>query len=117
MTLLLDALEWRGVGGKTTAGYGRLRAVEASEASEAVVRGEAGPELAAFLAWLDGQVTRGVHARDVIPAIEREWAGRLVRLAVEERLEAGRRIRKVVKHVDFKEAAKALSRRIEAGEE
>lgn len=135
MALLIDALAWRGVGGKTSAGYGRLRAVEADEAggtgeragraerAERVgVRGrgtaelEAGPVLTELVAWLDRHAAAGTHAREVLSAIEREWVARLVGLGPEERLAAGRRIRKAIKHRRLEEAAKALSRRVEAGE-
>lgn len=131
MSLLLDALAWRGVGGKTSAGYGRLRAVERravaagrSERREAeprpaparTERAELGEALRAFAAWLEGHKARKTHARELVPAIEQEWAARLGRLEEDERCEAGRRIRKAVTHVDFKDAAKELSRRIEAGD-
>jgi hypothetical protein len=81
-----------------------------------VVRPEAGPELAAFVTWLDGQAARRVHDREVLAAIEREWVSRLVVLELGERLDAGRRIRKAIKHKKLQDAAKALSRRVEVGE-
>lgn len=130
MKLLIDALAWRGVGGKTSAGYGRLRAVEAG-AAEAAVAGRAerggagaprrahvgtGPVLAEMDAWLGGHEAAGTHARELLAMLEQEWVARLVVLGAEERLVAGRKIRKAITHRRYAAAAKALSQRVEAGE-
>jgi CRISPR-associated protein Cmr6 len=130
MSLLLDALAWRGVGGKTSAGYGRLRAVADDERAQtgggagrarAVAAGGRavelveGPELRAFTAWLAGELARKTHARALLPAIEREWLVRLVGLVKEERLVAARKLRKAIVHRKYQDAAKALSQRIERG--
>lgn len=137
MRLLIDALAWSGVGGKTSAGYGRLRAVDDGEGEgsageesageqsvpragaggrEAGVRVEPGSVLAELEAWLAGHAAAKTRAHEVMEALDQQWAARLVRLGVEERLVAGRWIRKAIKHRKLEDAAKALSRRIEAGE-
>lgn len=127
MRLLLDALAWHGVGGKTSAGYGRLRVVEGASGSGgdgarlqmevAPAPAEVGPVLAELSAWLDERAEAKTHARDVLAALEREWVARLVVLREEERRLAGRWIRKAIKHRKVEELAKELARRVEAGEQ
>jgi len=124
MRLLLEALASRGVGGKTSSGYGRLLAVKEKVVSEAQSGvGEKSPrppkplldpELQEFRAWLDDQESDGVHAKVIFPQIQDQWFERLSLLSAEQREIAGKWIRKAIKHRRFKNAARELTTRLEA---
>ncbi len=126
MRLLLDALERHGVGGKTSVGYGRLRPVKEPASATATVAGreaqppavkrrppEPGPELQAFLAWLD-QRLEGEVQRTVLADVEVSWRERIGAASLEERVRGARALRKRITNRKLLPRLDALCRAIEA---
>lgn len=106
--LLRDALQKWGIGGKTSAGYGRIKEWRLERVAPPPPRGE----LATFVAWLEDTplLPGGNKApqRDVLRQIKTEWLDRLRRLEHADRAEATQRIKRVLKSPKVTEERDAL---------
>jgi hypothetical protein len=101
--LLREALAQRGVGGKTSNGYGRATLTD--------VRAPAPPPSAAvaeFSAWLDEARDGAVAQRDLLARIRDERLERLRALSDDERTAAAALVRRAIKDPRLKEQVDAL---------
>jgi len=101
--LLRESLAQRGVGGKTTSGYGRATLTDA--------RPPAPPPSAAVAelrAWLDEARDAKVLQRDLLARIRDEWLERLRALSDDDRTAAVSLVRRAINNVRLKEQVDAL---------
>jgi CRISPR-associated protein Cmr6 len=106
--LLREALAQRGVGGKTTSGYGRATLTDAR--APAPPPSAAVAELGAWLEARDGAVAQ----RDHLARIRDEWLERLRALSEDDRTAATTLIRRAINSPRLKEQVDALCADIKA---
>lgn len=95
MHLLLEALQERGVGAKTSLGYGRLEVCE----EQTVTRQDSAPQrpaASALLLEFEAALarTREINVRDLMVGLLDEWPDRLSKLDADERRRAAMQIEK-----------------------
>lgn len=104
---LAEALREWGVGGKGSAGYGRLERVAAAPARTP----PPSPVLSELGTWLEGQKAQG-NQRQTLQRVEQEWLPRLLALPAEERARATQLLRRHFKSPKLEEQVAALVERL-----
>lgn len=117
MHLLLEALEERGVGGKTSLGYGRLVAAESAssavKSASSAVRSASSAVLREFLAALKSPREQGGLSAHLERILE-EWPPRLRGLSAEERRRAATKLESKSSKILDKPQNAELAHRIRA---
>ena len=96
MTMLRDALAEWGVGGKTAAGYGRMRFVSSSVRPDRLA--DMDPRVKPFLDWTKSDAVRDLTARPRERAVRQQWLAQLKALPPEARADAEKVIKSFLKN-------------------